>query len=537
VELEHLNSAELTDLEKETTRPAARTTINEEQAPLRQLQHGLGNRALGQLIQAKFTYEGSKSSAGTHAAEAELATASNSSLNSLEAMKTSEAANSSRGEGRPLSDGERAFFEPRFKEDFGDVRLHTGGAASESARSIDARAYATGQDIIFADGHYAPHTGTGLRLMAHELAHVVQQRRPGGVGVGGASTESGAHAAAEALASGRAVSAQTIGSAAPGLYADNGFSLTPGLADSPSSFGGFKLPPLKVSRTLLLYLVNNGLMTVEMRRMLLRGEIIIEDEAAKSADKDEAPGAGIKGPLDARTQFDNFLELVTRKRTAEEEAAAQAAPTTGTSPYAEPKPMTGPLYTPDPKKRVEYKGLIEGLNFKMPYLPPMNLSVSGLTLDMVKSGQFDSKLVAGFDQSLEVQLSYRDWHLAANMDTDGKWLLKLSYPNDSPVMGSLDAVFGQGERALRETLRTFKVGPGPDHFTALKDRVSTLATPIKSAVDAAQGIAKIQPGLNVSVMVGAGPAPGKLPQSAVEGRKQPSTPFGAYAGLQFTFHL
>ena len=85
------------------------------------------------------------------------------------------------GGGVPLGEGERAFFEPRFDADFSQVRVHTGPAAEEAASALNARAFTLGHDIAFGPGRYAPGTEEGLRLMAHELTHVVQQ---GGVGEG-----------------------------------------------------------------------------------------------------------------------------------------------------------------------------------------------------------------------------------------------------------------------------------------------------------------------------------------------------------------
>jgi hypothetical protein len=77
------------------------------------------------------------------------------------------------GGGRPLSADERAFFEPRFGRDFGAVRLHTDTAAGQLARSINARAFTSGSTIGFASGESSHSTGD-RRLLAHELAHVVQ---------------------------------------------------------------------------------------------------------------------------------------------------------------------------------------------------------------------------------------------------------------------------------------------------------------------------------------------------------------------------
>jgi len=65
--------------------------------------------------------------------------------------------------------------EPRFGHDFGQVRVHTGEQAAESARAVSALAYTVGSDLVFGAGQYAPGTSEGQRLIAHELAHVVQQ--------------------------------------------------------------------------------------------------------------------------------------------------------------------------------------------------------------------------------------------------------------------------------------------------------------------------------------------------------------------------
>jgi len=77
--------------------------------------------------------------------------------------------------GGRLDPGVRAFFEPRFGFDFGHVRIFSGEKAAESARSIGALAYTAGSDIVFGGGRYQPGTREGRRLLAHELAHVVQQ--------------------------------------------------------------------------------------------------------------------------------------------------------------------------------------------------------------------------------------------------------------------------------------------------------------------------------------------------------------------------
>jgi hypothetical protein len=80
-----------------------------------------------------------------------------------------------RTSGGPLEASARSFFEDRFQRDFSRVRVHADSVAAESARAVKARAYTVGRDIAFGRGEYQPATREGRRLIAHELAHVVQQ--------------------------------------------------------------------------------------------------------------------------------------------------------------------------------------------------------------------------------------------------------------------------------------------------------------------------------------------------------------------------
>ena len=80
------------------------------------------------------------------------------------------------GPGQPLAARERALLEPAFDQDFANVRIHTGAQADASARALQAHAWTRGDDIVFATGAFAPDTSEGRRLLAHETAHVVQQR-------------------------------------------------------------------------------------------------------------------------------------------------------------------------------------------------------------------------------------------------------------------------------------------------------------------------------------------------------------------------
>jgi hypothetical protein len=81
--------------------------------------------------------------------------------------------------------------EQRFGHDFSRVRVHSGAAAEQSARDVNAHAYTVGHDMVFAGGRFAPGTHEGRRLIAHELTHVVQQSCAAGIRVGQGNEKGG----------------------------------------------------------------------------------------------------------------------------------------------------------------------------------------------------------------------------------------------------------------------------------------------------------------------------------------------------------
>jgi hypothetical protein len=81
-----------------------------------------------------------------------------------------------RTSGQPLDPSARGFMEARFGHDFSEVRVHTDTGAAESARAVHASAYTVGNHVVFGASLYHPATSAGRLLLAHELAHVVQQK-------------------------------------------------------------------------------------------------------------------------------------------------------------------------------------------------------------------------------------------------------------------------------------------------------------------------------------------------------------------------
>jgi hypothetical protein len=82
---------------------------------------------------------------------------------------------STRGGGSSLDTGVQEKLSPSLG-DLSDVRVHTDSGAHDLNHAVSARAFATGTDVYFAQNEYKPNTSDGDKLIAHELAHVVQQR-------------------------------------------------------------------------------------------------------------------------------------------------------------------------------------------------------------------------------------------------------------------------------------------------------------------------------------------------------------------------
>jgi len=57
------------------------------------------------------------------------------------------------------------------------VRVHHDTKAAEMARDVKAKAFTVGQDVVFGEGQYDTETSKGRKLLAHELAHFVQQKK------------------------------------------------------------------------------------------------------------------------------------------------------------------------------------------------------------------------------------------------------------------------------------------------------------------------------------------------------------------------
>lgn len=84
------------------------------------------------------------------------------------------------GKGNPLPAQSNHFFSSKMGYDFSEVKVHNDKEAAESAKAINAKAYTIGNNVVFNEGQYNTESGEGKKLMAHELAHVVQQGKSSG---------------------------------------------------------------------------------------------------------------------------------------------------------------------------------------------------------------------------------------------------------------------------------------------------------------------------------------------------------------------
>jgi hypothetical protein len=113
--------------------------------------------------------------------------------------------------GKSLEQPVRSTMEQRFGQNFSNVRIHADAEAGRAAESANAAAFTIGQNIVFGAGRFAPNTHAGSNLLAHELAHTVQQRNA----VAGPSlAASSSHAEGEASS---AAVAATSGGLMPAL--------------------------------------------------------------------------------------------------------------------------------------------------------------------------------------------------------------------------------------------------------------------------------------------------------------------------------
>jgi hypothetical protein len=131
--------------------------VEDPAGPLRELVSGVGNRAFGAAVARDPAHPAGIMPSGEVHPEVQSTI------------------NATRGGGATLDSGVAGKLSPSLG-DLSDVRVHTDSTAHDLNHAVSARAFATGTDVYFAQGEYKPNTSDGDKLIAHELAHVAQQR-------------------------------------------------------------------------------------------------------------------------------------------------------------------------------------------------------------------------------------------------------------------------------------------------------------------------------------------------------------------------
>jgi hypothetical protein len=137
-----------------------------------------GNQAMLRLLaqQASSRTRGRSGDDHKHVADPETLAVMQPGLRLRPSQLGSDLRRATTSGGVALPDAVRTPMEEAFSADFSSVRVHVGPSANEAAESVNAHALTAGNDIVFHDGAYRPGVPGGDRLLAHELAHVVQQR-------------------------------------------------------------------------------------------------------------------------------------------------------------------------------------------------------------------------------------------------------------------------------------------------------------------------------------------------------------------------
>ncbi len=138
--------------------PTRARSTNGSASPILDLQRTIGNQAVSRLLQPDSARGHGTASGQGHAAAPPIV---------HEILRTP---------GQPLDPATRAFMAPRYGQDFSNVRIHSDEPAAKSAQAVAAAAYTVGEHVVFASDRYRPGSSSGQRLIAHELAHVVQQQ-------------------------------------------------------------------------------------------------------------------------------------------------------------------------------------------------------------------------------------------------------------------------------------------------------------------------------------------------------------------------
>lgn len=482
-----------------------------------------------------------------------------------------------RSPGEPIETETRALMEAQFGHDFSRVRVHADAEASEAARAVNAKAYTVGEDIVFRDGAYDPAGPGGRRLLAHELAHVVQQ--------------AGAAEPSKELSAPSDPSERAAERAAHRVVSDGRTAGSLGVAEAhvsrepqeeewtpPDPTGGWTPPTTNVLQEFdadtgkgrkpwdLDKLVKQiaEVLAISRERYIEVVGYYESSEGGPGAGAGAAREAALKRAnlvrralLEWAPKFKGRVRVATRDRELLRESGGEPTrrqiavewgpfvipglemvPGLGASWVTEPLLPAPPGAEEEPgrdiAKDLEEFFVGEGLEVKVRGEHILRLSMKGVTRTLHEAEGTKADITLGLTGSLKLKVSRRNWNFAANVSpVSGAWELRLSFPRESwlPDVTRLKAIMDRGREAALAvgeaatdpaTYRALERAQEFDDFTALFDRFSPYVDPIAYAIEAAQGFAEHEGGPSFGIAVGSGQGPGgptPTPEEAAEGPK------------------
>jgi hypothetical protein len=449
--------------------------------------------------------------------------------------RTSSPAAPAKEAGRPLEPPVRGDMERAFGHDFSRVRVHAGPEAAGVAHGLGAAAFTRGRDLYFGAGRYAPDSAPGRRLLAHELAHVVQQDAGGGADATGPArvvppwhpSERAASAAARRAGEGGAPGPATASAAelARSAAAPKGAVVqreTPGAAeaspDAPLAApqGGprerFTDPRLRFSPEVAQKILSERAAPLrdwleantDSLKLLSGAQIVARVRTLSVVGPDFADIEILKevGAWAARHHHEGASLLP-------EPAKAQAPPPPGDSEllgaaaagFSAAKDGVGIVRPGAGRAVISMEGATAGLALRRVGELSATLEPGGVELELegkktgrAKKPKWKANASLSWDGDVGVSVTAGELHFKASID-DKRWSASLSFPGDSPLtfISELTRIFSAGEAGMRGIVAAVEdfddLSEIPDVAAAVKPHLA----PVEAAVSAAKAIAKVVP--------------------------------------------
>lgn len=439
------------------------------------------------------------------------------------------------GSGRSLEPALRQDMEQRFGHDFSNVRVHSGTKAEQSAREVNANAYTVGRDIVFGAGQHTPKTADGRRLIAHELAHVVQQSS------GSAPTVVC-----------RQEAARSQGVEQPVMSSIQALANIEFEGARVKNFKQVEKTALRIKQYFdsqngsvvdltAYYDASRDTEAGDARRLAqqqaegLRTVFTLWFNLPKSKMSISTMEIGLLGGganqtpavvVSIQPQFSGVSHTIASPTSPEPQSVVvrdNSDPTTLTPNAEKPDGSANWLdkLLADVKTNFAFS---EGFTISSISNPGISTSVfvTGVTQKLFQTHSgLAGQAELGWDKSVGFQLSYQDWFLHSTIDTDGKWGVTVSFPTDAPlpVLPWVNDIFRETSVAMRGFVDVAAAGPpNLNNLDSLKKQLSPHIDRIKNSFDACKGIYKASThGINFSLSIGSGPQPGKTPAEKPSG--------------------